>query len=102
MRTGACGLAVTMRARLRGLLWRKTDDVTLLLAPCSCVHTFGMAHAIDVAFVAYDGRITSVHRSVGRRRILRGKGAVAVIERFARDGAWFQEGNRVKLDVLIS
>lgn len=36
------------------------DPCGLWLAPCNAVHMFGMRYAIDVAFVAGDGRITRV------------------------------------------
>jgi hypothetical protein len=46
-------------ARLGGLLSRAPllDDEALYLAPCASIHTLFMRYAIDVAFVARDGRV---------------------------------------------
>ncbi len=85
---------------MRGLLRREPDETTLVLAPCRHIHTFGMRHPIDVAFVAGDGRVLSVHRAVGRCRHLGERDAVAVVERFFREGAWFQRGDYLKLGAL--
>ena len=45
------------RARRRGLLGRDSVDGALVLRPGKQVHTIGMKFAIDVAFVAKDGRV---------------------------------------------
>lgn len=51
--------AVSMRARLRGLLGRTSlpEGEALVLEPCTSIHTFFMRFTIDVAFVARDGRV---------------------------------------------
>ena len=51
--------AVSMRARLRGLLGRTAlpEGCALAIEPCTSVHTFFMRFTIDVAFVAPDGRV---------------------------------------------
>ena len=51
--------AVSMRSRLRGLLGRTAlpEGDALVIAPCTSIHTFFMRFAIDVAFVARDGRV---------------------------------------------
>ena len=68
----------------------------LLLVSCNDVHTVGMRHAIDVAFVDRLGRVVEAHRSVGPLRRLRNAKAVAVVERFAScDAPWFAEGDQV-------
>jgi uncharacterized membrane protein (UPF0127 family) len=50
----------TARTRSRGLLGRDGLDGALLLEPAKQVHTFRMRFAIDVAFVAKDGRVLAV------------------------------------------
>lgn len=57
--------------RLRGLLGREwlTDRYALWISPCRLVHTFGMRHAIDLAFVDRHGRIVRVDARVRPGRI---------------------------------
>lgn len=54
--------AVTVAARVRGLLWGRhaRSGAILALAPCGAVHTFGMQRPIDVVFTDLDGRVTRV------------------------------------------
>ena len=91
-------LAVSFAARLRGLLGRAPDDELLLIAPCHAIHTFGMRHALDVAFVGRDGTIKTVIRALAPARRARCPGAVAVLERFAQPTRFFTEGDRVTLE----
>ena len=78
------------------LLLSGPSDKALLLVSCNDVHTVGMRHAIDVAFVDRLGRVVEAHRSVGPLRRLRNAKAVAVVERFAScDAPWFAEGDQV-------
>jgi uncharacterized membrane protein (UPF0127 family) len=46
----ATEVAVTRRARARGLIGREDLEGALVLRPCRHVHTFGMRFPIDVAF----------------------------------------------------
>ncbi|PWV41544.1 hypothetical protein DDK21_10435 [Achromobacter xylosoxidans] len=68
--------------RMRGLLCRRAPGPRsgILLRPCRTVHTFGMRHAIDVAFVSRGGRVVKVRRALPPRRIASCLGAVAVVE----------------------
>ncbi|OLZ70819.1 hypothetical protein AV521_12440 [Streptomyces sp. IMTB 2501] len=50
------GIAVSYRARTKGLLGRDSVVGALLLSPASGVHTFGMRIPIDVAYL--DRRLT--------------------------------------------
>lgn len=89
-------LAATAPARLRGLLRTEPHDRTLLIVPCCDVHTFGMRHRVDVAFVDRRGRVIGAHRGVGPGRRLRARRAVGVLERFSTDESpWFQVGDAV-------
>ena len=51
--------AISLRARLRGLLGRTSlpEGAALVIEPCTSIHTFFMRFAIDVAFVAGDGNV---------------------------------------------
>jgi uncharacterized membrane protein (UPF0127 family) len=75
-------LAVDSESRRRGLLGRDRfeDGSALIIAPCSAIHTFFMRFAIDVVFVAKDGRVLKTYASVPARRIAFSVGAYAVIE----------------------
>lgn len=89
-------IATGMARKARGLLATDPDERTLLLMPCNDVHTVGMRHAIDVAFVDRRGCVVETHRAVGPLRHLRNKKAVAVIERFTScDTPWFLTGDHV-------
>lgn len=67
--------------RLRGLLGRQppAPGTALLIAPCRAVHTVGMQYAIDVVFVARDGRVLRVCPRVApmRARVCRRAWGVA-------------------------
>ena len=69
-------------SRRKGLLGRSAldPDTAIILAPCSSIHTFFMQFPIDVAFVARDGRLLSIHGSVPAWRIRLSLGALAVVE----------------------
>jgi len=75
-------LALDSKSRRRGLLGREGLDAgaALVIAPCSAVHTFSMRFAIDVVFVARDGRVVKTYAGVERGRIAFGLGAFAAIE----------------------
>ena len=75
-------LALDSKSRRRGLLGRDTFDrgSALIIAPCSSIHTFFMRFAIDVVFVARDGRVLKTYAAMGSRRIGFSMGAFAVIE----------------------
>jgi uncharacterized membrane protein (UPF0127 family) len=75
-------LAVDSESRRRGLLGRDHFDAgsALIIAPCSSIHTFFMQFAIDVVFVARDGRVLKACPAIPRRRIALRPGAFAAIE----------------------
>jgi uncharacterized protein len=68
--------------RRKGLLGRDglPRGHALVIAPCSLVHTFRMRFAIDILFVARDGRVLKVRRAVPPSRIAGSLRAFAVIE----------------------
>ena len=51
--------AVTMRARLKGLLGRASlpEGEALVIEPCTSIHTFFMRFTIDAAFLTREGRV---------------------------------------------
>ena len=79
-------VARSLLSRLLGLafLAELPRDCGLLLPRCSTVHTFGMRFALDLVFVDADGDPVRIVRDVGPRRIIRRRGAAAVLERAAR------------------
>jgi uncharacterized membrane protein (UPF0127 family) len=52
----------------------------LIIAPCSAIHTWFMRFAIDIAFVAKDGRVVKVKRALGPWRMSGALSAHAVVE----------------------
>jgi uncharacterized protein len=68
--------------RNRGLLGRGglPPGKALIIAPTNLVHTFSMRFAIDILFVAKDGRVLKVRRAVPPRRIAGAWGGFAVVE----------------------
>lgn len=92
-------ISSTMSERMRGLLFREPDEVTRLLVPCHDVHTFGMKHPLDIAFISKDGSVLEVHRRVDGGRRIKRKGASMVAERFSQDGEWLKAGDSIKLGV---
>ena len=79
---GRVELAVDSETRRRGLLGRDAfeEGSALIIAPCSAVHTLFMRFAIDVVFVARDGRVRKTYAAVPARRMAFSVGAFAVIE----------------------
>ncbi|MGW3496978.1 DUF192 domain-containing protein [Streptomyces sp. NPDC001020] len=53
-------VALSARARRRGLLGRAGIEGALLLSPASAVHTLGMRFAIDVAYLDRAMRVMAV------------------------------------------
>ena len=74
--------AFDSKSRKKGLLGRDSlpEGTALIIAPCQGIHTFSMRFAIDVAFVAKDGRVLKVRQAVPPRRIAVALRAFAVIE----------------------
>ncbi len=75
-------LAVTRRARRRGLLGRPAlaETAALVLAPCWAIHTAGMRFPIDVVFVDRTGRAMRLVHGLRSWRIAVTPGAHAAIE----------------------
>jgi uncharacterized membrane protein (UPF0127 family) len=69
-------------SRRRGLLGRVDfpRGAALIIAPCGSIHMFFMRFAIDVIFVARDGRILKACSNVRPWRIAGAWGAFAAIE----------------------
>jgi len=79
------------RSRLLGLARLDAGEAGpgLLIPRCRAVHTFGMRFALDLVFLAPDGRPLAVHRGVPPRRFVRCRGADAVLEVPAVEGGEF-------------
>jgi len=74
--------AHSFRARLLGLalLADLPSGCALLIPACASVHTFGMRFPLDIAFLDPSGRVLRIERNVPRRRLVRCRGAAAVME----------------------
>jgi uncharacterized membrane protein (UPF0127 family) len=75
-------VAVTRRARRKGLLGRDGfgSSCALILAPCAAIHTMFMRFDIDAVFVDDDGRAVKVVRRLAPWRIAVDATAHAVVE----------------------
>ena len=58
-------IAARFRRKAKGLLFSPEHAGALLLAPCNDVHTAGMRHRLDIAFVDAQGLVLEAHRDVG-------------------------------------
>jgi uncharacterized membrane protein (UPF0127 family) len=95
-------LATGFLSRMRGLLNPVVcaRGEVLLLAPCACIHTFGMSEAIDVAFVNQQGCVIKTMRGLAPNRLVSCKDSVCVLER--RSGSsdvWFELGESLGLSI---
>lgn len=84
-------------AKMRGLLGTMPDACPVALVRCSSVHTFGMRYRIDVAFVAANGVVLEVWRSVPPGRLLSNHRARVTLERPHRGGEWLAGGEQVAM-----
>src|SRR5262245_46324627 len=74
--------AFDSESRRRGLLKHDSlpEGTALVIAPTNAIHTFFMRFAIDVAFVARDGRVLKVRRAMPAWRMAAAWRAFAVVE----------------------
>ena len=74
--------AFDSRTRNQGLLGRDgmSPGEALLIAPCQAIHTWFMRFAIDVAFVAKDGRVVSLRERMRPWRMALALQAFSVVE----------------------
>jgi uncharacterized membrane protein (UPF0127 family) len=74
--------AFDSKSRRTGLLHHQSlpEGSAMVIAPTSAVHTFFMRFAIDVAFVARDGRVTKTYASLPPWRIAGAFGSHVAIE----------------------
>jgi uncharacterized protein len=64
-------------------------DHALHIVRCRSVHTFGMRFALDLVWLARDGRVVRVDRGVAPRSIKLCLGARSVVEAVAGEGERF-------------
>ncbi|MDO4290910.1 MAG: DUF192 domain-containing protein [Eggerthellaceae bacterium] len=93
----AVKMLTSRAARLRGLLFRRPDEVVRMLVPCRDVHTCLMRRPIDIAFLSQEGVVLEVVRGAEPMRRFRHAQAAAVVERFARDGPWLAAGQTMRI-----
>jgi len=92
--------AVSAAARMRGMLGAGVEEA-LLIAPCHRIHTIGMRYALDVAYIAADGRVLRTIRQLPPGRLPPGcPEAVAVLERRTCEDDWFAPGQFIGLKSL--
>jgi uncharacterized membrane protein (UPF0127 family) len=89
-------------SRRKGLLKRDflEEGSALVIAPTNAIHTFFMRFAIDVAFVARDGRVLKVRRALPPWRMSAAWRGFAVVELAAGalDRAEVQPGDLLRVD----
>ena len=75
-------VAVDFPSRLLGLAFLKPEraGAGLLIPSCRSVHTFGMRFPIDLVFLDHRRRPLSILPAVGPNRVVRERGADAVLE----------------------
>jgi uncharacterized protein len=74
-------VARSFQSRLLGLALRREPPGHALLIPrCRCVHTFGMRFSLDLIWFDRRGRVVAVDRRVAPNRVVRRRGAWAVLE----------------------
>jgi uncharacterized membrane protein (UPF0127 family) len=90
--------------RKKGLLGRERLEPGggLVIAPCGGVHTFFMRFAIDVVFVARDGRVLRVRHAVKPWRLAIALRAFGVIELPAGAAAACGIGPGTRLELVAS
>jgi uncharacterized protein len=74
--------ALDSKSRRTGLLRHESlpDGEAMVIAPTNAIHTFFMRFAIDVVFVARDGRVVKACASVKPWRVAMALRAFAVVE----------------------
>jgi uncharacterized membrane protein (UPF0127 family) len=96
--------AFDSESRRRGLLKRDflPEGSALIIAPTNAIHTFFMRFAIDVAFVAKDGRVLKIRRALAPWRMSAAWGGFAVVELAAGalDRADVQPGDLFRVDAI--
>jgi hypothetical protein len=94
-RRRVCGrsipVATDFRSRLLGLAWlaREQAGAGLLIPACASVHTVGMRFPLDLVFLDCQGHPLATHRRVPPLRLVRCRGAAAVLEIPSPEGGEF-------------
>ncbi len=92
--------AVGYLDRMKGFLVKRPKGCVLLIAPCRSIHTFGMRFSLDVAFLSSAGTVLFAEEGVRPGRMLRCRGACAVLERASDEsgkGNWYREGEETAI-----
>lgn len=87
-------IASSFRSRLQGLLATPPHCSILMLCPCKSVHTLGMKHAIDIAFVSDTGKVIKSRRGVLPGKLsLSARHSAYVLEQFFNPTSWWFNEN---------
>jgi uncharacterized protein len=73
-------LARTTRARVVGLIGKKTFEGAMLIEPCRAIHTIGVRFPLDVAYLDKSRTVIAMTRLAPNRIGLPRKGVRAVLE----------------------
>ncbi len=60
-------LASSRRTRRRGLIGVQSIDEALVLQPCRWIHTFGVLHALDIAYLDQQGVVLHIQHIKPKR-----------------------------------
>lgn len=85
--------------KLKGLLYTKPNEYTYAFYNCNSVHTHGMKHKLDIAFIDAEGRVIQVCNRVPSGLKIKCKKASVTLERFSEmhRAGWIKKGDLVEL-----
>lgn len=91
-------VATRMWDRALGFLVKRPRSCVLMIAPCASIHTFGMRHFLDVAFIDANGVVVKSYTQVPPNRIVRCLRACSVLERKSVDHMpWLEVGKEIQI-----
>lgn len=86
----------TFCKRVQGLLGTSSQQQdSVLLQPCSSIHTFGMRYPIDVAFIDKEGIVVRTCKNLDKAHVVSDARARSVLERPSSCKAWPKAGQKL-------
>lgn len=85
----------TWGQRARGLLGTKRGDAsvpTVLLSPCSSIHTWGMKYDLNLAFLDKQGNVLCTKLSIKPCHMVWIRGTHQILERPSSEASWLETG----------
>lgn len=86
--------------KLKGLLNTSPNGNTYALYNCNSVHTVGMKHPLDIAFIDSCGKVLQVYMHIPAGFKIKCREANVTLERFSsmhKNKSWLEKGQIVKL-----